>query len=56
VLIVFVDTLVETDLSILATETADAVAYVKPVEDPRSFGVAVLGEDGYVTKLIEKTA
>ncbi|HUN23080.1 MAG TPA: sugar phosphate nucleotidyltransferase [Anaerolineales bacterium] len=54
VLIVFVDTLVETDLSILATETADAVAYVKPVEDPRSFGVAVLGEDGYVTKLIEK--
>ncbi|MBI4315462.1 MAG: NTP transferase domain-containing protein [Chloroflexi bacterium] len=53
-LIVFVDTLVETDLSKLANETADAVAWVKAVEDPRRFGVALVGADGYVTQLIEK--
>jgi glucose-1-phosphate thymidylyltransferase len=53
-LMVFVDTLIETDLSALKTETADAVAWVKPVDDPRRFGVAELGPDGYVTRLIEK--
>jgi len=53
-LIVFVDTIVETDLSLLANEGADAVAWVKQVEDPRRFGVALVGKDGYVTKLIEK--
>ena len=53
-LIVFVDTIVETDLSMLKDEKADAVAWVKPVEDPRRFGVAIVGENGYVTRLIEK--
>ncbi len=53
-LIVFVDTIVETDLTQLAHETADAVAWVKQVEDPRRFGVAIVGPDGYVSKLIEK--
>ena len=53
-LMVFVDTLIETDLTMLKNETADAVAWVKAVEDPRRFGVAELGADGYVTRLIEK--
>lgn len=53
-LMVFADTLIETDLSFLDQETADAVAWVKPVPDPRRFGVAVLGPDGWVTRLIEK--
>jgi glucose-1-phosphate thymidylyltransferase len=53
-LIVFADTLLETDLSFLAHETADAVAWVKSVPDPRRFGVAVVGADGWVTQLIEK--
>jgi glucose-1-phosphate thymidylyltransferase len=53
-LMVFPDTLVETDLSFLTQEAADAVAWVKPVADPRRFGVAVVGTDGWVTQLIEK--
>ncbi len=53
-LMVFADTLLETDLSFLAHETADAVAWVKPVPDPRRFGVAVVDADGWVTRLIEK--
>jgi glucose-1-phosphate thymidylyltransferase len=39
-LLVFGDTLIRTDLASLVTETSDAVAWVKPVPDPRRFGVA----------------
>ncbi len=53
-LMVFVDTIVETDLSQLKTEAADAIAWVKEVPDPRRFGVAEVGADGWVTRLIEK--
>jgi len=53
-LIVFADTLIETDLSFLASEQAEAVAWVKPVPDPRRFGVAVTDSRGWVTRLIEK--
>jgi glucose-1-phosphate thymidylyltransferase len=53
-LVVFADTLIETDLSFLAGEPAEAVAWVKPVPDPRRFGVAVVNDEGCVTRLIEK--
>jgi len=53
-LMVFADTLIETNLSFLANEQADAVTWVKPVPDPRRFGVAVVDGDGCVTRLIEK--
>lgn len=53
-LMIFADTLVETNLSFLATETAGAVAWVKEVPDPRRFGVADVGPDGWVRRLIEK--
>jgi len=53
-LVVFADTLIETDLSFLAGEAAEAVAWVKPVPDPRRFGVAVVNGEGWVTRLIEK--
>jgi glucose-1-phosphate thymidylyltransferase len=53
-LMVYADTLIETDLSFIAKETAGAVAWVKAVPDPRRFGVAELGSDGWVTHLVEK--
>lgn len=53
-LIVFADTLLDTDLTFLEQETAQAVAWVKPVPDPRRFGVAKVGEDGWVDSLVEK--
>jgi len=53
-MVVFADTLIDTDLSILADEKHDAIAWVKPVPDPRRFGVAVLDRDEQVKQLIEK--
>lgn len=53
VLIVFVDTIIQGDLSHLEQTDADGVLFVKPVDDPRRFGVAVL-ENGYVKRLVEK--
>jgi glucose-1-phosphate thymidylyltransferase len=53
-LMVFADTLLETDLSNLGKDDIDAIAWVKPVPDPRRFGVTELGSDGLVKRLIEK--
>jgi glucose-1-phosphate thymidylyltransferase len=53
-LMAFSDTLIENDFSFLEDEQADGVAWVKPVPDPRRFGVAEVDENGWVTRLIEK--
>lgn len=53
-MVVFADTLIETDLSVLADEKSEAIAWVKPVPDPRRFGVVVLDQDNRVSELIEK--
>jgi len=53
-IMVFADTLIETDLAFLEKEKSDVVAWVKPVPDPRRFGVAELGKEQRVTRLIEK--
>ena len=50
----FSDTLIETDLSFLDRETADGVAWVKAVSDPRRFGVAEVNDQDWVKRLIEK--
>ncbi len=54
VLIIFVDTIFEADLSGLEASGLDAILYVKEVEDPRRFGVTILGDDALVTRLVEK--
>jgi len=53
-LLVFVDTIIQADLLQLQGETADIVTFVKEVPDPRRFGVAEVGADGWVTRLVEK--
>jgi len=53
-LMIFSDTLMETDFTFLAHEQADSVIWVMPVPDPRRFGVAVHGGDGWVSHFIEK--
>ena len=53
-LMVFADTLIETDLSFIKETDSDVIAWVKPVPDPRRFGVTEIGEGGYVKRLIEK--
>ncbi|GAB4484034.1 MAG: sugar phosphate nucleotidyltransferase [Anaerolineales bacterium] len=52
-LMVFSDTLLDTDFSFLKDEPADGVAWVKAVPDPRRFGVAEV-KDGSIIRLIEK--
>jgi glucose-1-phosphate thymidylyltransferase len=54
VFMVFGDTYFEADLDEINTQPRDSIAYVREVEDPRRFGVAVLGADGYVQKFVEK--
>lgn len=54
VLMAFSDTLIETDLSILKDIKLDGLAWVRPVPDPRRFGVAVADEQGNITRLVEK--
>lgn len=53
-MIVFSDSIIETDFSDLDKETADCVAWVLPFPDPRRFGVAVVGKDGWVERFVEK--
>jgi glucose-1-phosphate thymidylyltransferase len=53
-LMAFSDTLVETDFSFLGNGATESVAWVKPVPDPRRYGVVELDQEGCVCRLIEK--
>lgn len=53
-LLSFSDTLIESDLSDLDSLDVDCLTWVKPVEDPRRFGVAQVNSEGWVTRLVEK--
>ena len=54
ILLTYCDTINETDYSFLPLETTDGVASVQDVADPSRHGVAVVGLDNLITKLIEK--
>jgi glucose-1-phosphate thymidylyltransferase len=54
VLIIFVDTIFETDLSVIKNTDADGIIWVKEVEDYQRFGVVVTDKDGNMTKIVEK--
>lgn len=54
VLIIFSDTVFKTDLATLSAEPADGVLHLREVPDPARFGVAVVGADGFVSRLVEK--
>ena len=54
VLIIFVDTIFDADLSVTKTTDADGIIWVKEVEDYQRFGVVVTDSDGNMTKIVEK--
>ena len=54
VLIVFVDTVFEADLTLIQRTTADGIIWAKEVEDYQRFGVVVTDQQGYMTKIVEK--
>ena len=54
VLIIFVDTIFDADLSVIRTTDADGIIWTKDVEDYQRFGVVVTDEKGYMTRIVEK--
>ena len=54
VLILFVDTLFDADLTLIDRIDADGIIWVKEVEDYQRFGVVVTDEDGNMTRIVEK--
>ena len=54
VLIIFVDTIFDADLSLVKTMDADGIIWTKEVEDYQRFGVVVTDEDGFMTRIVEK--
>ena len=54
VIVIFVDTLFDADLSIVQTTKADGIIWTKEVEDYQRFGVVVTDKQSHMTKIVEK--
>jgi len=53
-LIIFVDTVFEADLTLINRTDADGIIWAKEVEDYQRFGVVVTDANGYMTRIVEK--
>ena len=54
VLIIFVDTIFDADLSVIDRVDADGIIWTKEVEDYQRFGVVVTDAEGFMTRIVEK--
>jgi glucose-1-phosphate thymidylyltransferase len=54
ILIIFVDTVFEADLTLINRSDADGIIWAKEVEDYQRFGVVVTDAQGYMTRIVEK--
>ena len=54
VLIIFVDTIFDADLSVITTSKDDGIIWAKEVEDYQRFGVIIKDGEGYMQRIIEK--
>jgi glucose-1-phosphate thymidylyltransferase len=54
VLIVFVDTIFDADLTVIDRSTDDGIIWTKVVDDYQRFGVVVTDANEYMTKIVEK--
>lgn len=54
VLIIFVDTVFEADLTLVNRTQAHGIIWAKEVDDYQRFGVVVTDKDGYMTRIVEK--
>jgi glucose-1-phosphate thymidylyltransferase len=54
VLIIFVDTIFDADLSVINDSTDDGIIWTMEVEDYQRFGVVVTDANGHMTKIVEK--
>ena len=54
ILIIFVDTVFEADLTLINRSDADGIIWAKEVEDYQRFGVVVTNAQGYMTRIVEK--
>jgi len=54
VLIIFVDTIFDADLSVVETSTDDGIIWTMEVEDYQRFGVVVTDANDHMTRIVEK--
>jgi glucose-1-phosphate thymidylyltransferase len=54
VMIIFVDTIFDADLSVINRTKADGIIWTKEVEDYQRFGVVVTDTSGHMTRIVEK--
>src|SRR5690349_17596840 len=54
VMVIFVDTIFDADLSLIPKCTGDGIIWVKTVEDYQRFGVVVADAMGHMQKIVEK--